>query len=328
MTIRDAHILITGGAGFIGSHLARACVREGATVACILRPGTNPWRLLEALPSVTRIEANLEDERAVASSVAKFHPTVIFHLASVINRKRDISLYPELHDAHVGVTRHLVTAALNLPTSPRFIHTGTIEEYGRGPVPYREEQRELPVTPYSLTKQESVQLVLYAAREHGLSASVIRPSLTYGPMKGIGMFIPDFIRSAMTTKIFKMSAGEQTRDFLYVDDAVRAYIAVATADGVEGEIFNVATGVETKLKDVAEKLRAHFNGDVTVEYGAFPTDPRVETMRCFMSINKITERLSWRPLVSLEEGLAKTVAWHRVASDAYATELWGELSTG
>lgn len=322
MILHDARVVLTGGSGFIGSHLARACVREGAQVTCLLRPGSNPWRLFDAADKIRRVEVDLTQTEAVQAIVSEIQPHVIFHLAADTNRKRDLSLYPRMHATHVLSTLNLVSAALKLSLLPRFIHTGTIEEYGRGPVPYREDQREDPVTPYSLTKHEATRLVLYAAREHGLPAIVIRPSLTYGPTKGKGMFIPDFIRAALTTKVFDMSPGEQTRDFIFVEDVVRAHLAAATADGISNEIFNAATGVETRLKDAAEALRALFGGDVQINYGAYPCDPRVETMRCFMDIQKSKERLGWEPAVSLHEGLAKTVAWYRDEAGPYEELLW------
>jgi nucleoside-diphosphate-sugar epimerase len=321
MTIRDARILITGASGFIGSHLARACVREGATVTCLLRPGSDPWRLLDARPAATIRTVDLANEEAVRAAVMETAPDVMFHLIGDTRRARDLALYESLHAAHVTSTRNLVSAALALPRPPRFISTGTIEEYGRGPVPFVESQRESPVTPYSVTKLEGSRLVEYASREQGLPGVILRPALTYGPLKGKGMFIPDFIRAAMTTKAFKMSPGEQTRDCIYVDDVVRAYLAAATTEGIEGEIFNVGTGVETRMKDIAESLRALCGGDVAIEYGAYPCDPRVETMRCVMDVQKAKERLSWQPSLTLAEGLSRTVEWYLTSSSAYE-HLW------
>lgn len=321
MKISGSRVLITGASGFIGSHVARACVREGAEVSCLVRPGSDLWRLLDEGKSVRSIEVNMTDAGAVKEAVTSANPQIIFHLAANTNRKRDLSLYGEMHAAHVQPTLNLISAALGLSTVPRFIHTGTIEEYGRGPVPYREDQFAQPISPYSLTKYEATELVLFAAREYGLSAIVLRPSLTYGSLKGRGMFIPDFLHAALTTKVFDMSPGEQTRDFIHVDDTVRAHLIAAEADGVSGEIFNVATGVETKLKDVAETLRALSGGDVVVNYGAYPCDPNKETMRCFMNIKKINDRLSWKPNISLNDGLASTVEWYLKSSFSFE-RLW------
>lgn len=321
MTIRDARILVTGASGFIGSHVTRACVREGAEVACFLRPNSNPWRLLEALPHVTRYDVDLTNEEDVMAKMETFRPDIIFHLAADTMRKRDLEIYEPQHLTHTVSTLRLIQAALKLPTLPRFVHTGTIEEYGRGSVPFREDQCASPVTPYSLTKLEAVHLAMYAAHEHGLPVVVVRPAMTYGPLKGKGMFIPDFFRAAMTTKEFKMSPGEQTRDIMYVDDLVRGYLALATTERVEGEIFNVGTGVETRMKDLAERLRILCGGDTVIQYGAYPCDPKIETMRCVMDIQKMRDRVSWQPTVGLEEGLARTADWYLNASASYE-ELW------
>lgn len=321
MTIPESRIIITGASGFIGSHLARACVAQAAEVTCLLRPGSNPWRLLEALSQVRCVEVDPLDQEQITKVFQDVRPNIVFHLAANTNRTRDLNVYEGLHATHVTMTRCLVLAALSLTERPRFIHTGTIEEYGRGAVPFQEDQREMAVTPYSLTKLAATQLVAYAAREHGLPAVILRPSLTYGPLKGKGMFIPDFIRAAMTTKSFNMSPGEQTRDFMHVNDLVRAYFAAAVTLGIEGEIFNIAAGVETPLKHVAERLHELCGGDTTVNYGFYPCDPRVETMRCFMNIEKSKQRLGWEPRTALEDGLRKTVEWYLNESSAYE-HLW------
>jgi len=317
MPLRDRRILVTGATGFIGSHVARACVREGATVACTIREGTDPWRLLEALPAVARYNVNLEDQAAVTDMVESFRPHIIMHLAARINRTRDLGLHETQHAANVRSTLYLVRAALKCPDLTRFVYTGTIEEYGRGEVPFKEIQREEPITPYSLTKHEGARLVLYASGEQGLPGVVLRPSLTYGPLQSDRMFIPDFIRCALTTKVFDMSPGDQTRDFLHVDDAARAYCMAAAAEGINGEIFNIATGIEMKLKHVAERLRAEFDNDIIVNYGARPCNPQVETMRCFMDISKARERLGWEPKIDLATGLKQTVRWYRDHASIY-----------
>jgi UDP-glucose 4-epimerase len=322
MPVTGKRILITGASGFIASHLVRACVAQGAEVTCTVRPGgTAPWRLLDTVSKVTIKEVDLKDGAAVAQMFADVQPDIVFNLAADRNRARKLELYEGGHETHTRTTLSLVRAALASSKPVRFVQTGTIEEYGRGPVPYREEQREEPITPYSLTKHEATRLVLYAAREHGLDAVVIRPSLTYGPLQGRGMLLTGFFQAALTTKTFDMSAGEQTRDFLFVEDAVRALILAGTADGIQGELFNIAGGVERKLKDAMEIVQKAWSDPVTVNKGVYPTDPNVETMRCFMDISKIHDRLGWAPEVTFEEGIRRTVEWYKTSASQYE-HLW------
>jgi nucleoside-diphosphate-sugar epimerase len=321
MHLSNKRILVTGAAGFIGSHVARACVREGAEVACILRPGSNPWRLQDAQSVVKRYDADLEDASLVTKTMKDFNPDILLHLATSVNRARDLDIYTAQHTSNTLSTLNLVRSALDSPNLTHFVHTGTIEEYGRGDVPFQESQREDPITPYSLTKHESVRIVMYAAREHGLPATTLRPSLTYGPLQNSRMFISSFIRAALTTKRFDMSPGEQSRDFLHVNDAANAYLLAASANNINGKIFNVATGVETKLKDAAEQLSALFNNDIEINYGAYPCDPNVETMRCFMENSKIREQLNWQPTINLQDGLAQTVDWYQQHASVYE-HLW------
>lgn len=321
MPLHNARIAITGASGFIGSHLTRACVAEGASVGCFIRNQATAWRLTDILPQVTVFPADLEDASAIHDAIHTFKPDIILHLAANTKRTRDLALYERQHSAHVQTTLNLIRAARELPGLVRFVHTGTIEEYGRGDVPFQETQREEPVTPYSLTKHEATRLTLYAAHEHAFPATVLRLPPVYGPLQGKGMFIPDFIRAALTTGAFDMSPGEQTRDFLHVDDAVQAFLRAAEDRTSVGEIFNVGTGVETKLKDAADLLRTIWGTDIQINRGAFPCDPHVETMRCVMSIEKIRTQLGWSPRSALEDGLRRTVEWYKSSAHLYE-HLW------
>ena len=313
-------ILITGGTGFIGSKLAAELLRLGADVHITSRKADGGWRIEEIRSKVTIHESSLTDGPEVMALVQKIQPNYIFHLASSTNRKNDLALYEEQYGIHVQSSLNLIRAATALPSFVRLIHTGTNEEYGRGPSPYQESQREDPVQPYSLTKIMGTHLVQFAAKELHFPAVIVRLSLTYGPCQGPGMFITGLIKSCIEGKDFDMTPGEQTRDFNYVDDAVQGLILAATTPSIEGEIFNIGSGREIQVREMAERIYAYMKPRMKLNVGAVPYRPGGELMHCWLDITKARERLGYLPKTPLEDGLQKTLDWYN--AHAHETRIW------
>jgi len=194
----------------------------------------------------------------------------------------------------------------------RFIYTGTIEEYGSGEAPFRESQRELPVSPYSLTKAMATNLAEYASREENFPAVVVRAPLVYGPAQDVGEFlIPNVIKSCIKDKSMLLPPSEQTRDFLFVEDLVEGMLDVAVARGMNSEIINIGSGKETSVREVLTLVHKLAGGRANVlQFGAVPYR-RNEIMHSWLDINKAKRIIKWVPGTGLEDGLRKTVMWYR-----------------
>src|SRR5205085_2108423 len=142
---------------------------------------------------------------------------------------------------------------LELPLQA-FVQTGTFEEYGTGPVPFVEDQREEPVSPYSASKAAATHFCQMLHRSLHYPVIVLRPCLMYGPFQSADMFIPSLIDSCLRGQDFPMTSGEQTRDLSYVSDVIEAYLLAIRRPKAIGEVINIGSGQEYKIKDVAKKI--------------------------------------------------------------------------
>lgn len=306
MSFKNKRVLVTGGAGFIGSRVVGRLISLGAEVQVLEAEG----KQCNLAGTEKVVYAGMSDERIIEDTVLAYKPHYIFSLAAKLARDQSWELFSELFQVHVKNLEHLISAAGQAQELRRLVHVGTIDEYGKIEAPFKEADRENPQNPYALTKLMGSRLVEYAAKTGKIPAAVVRLALTYGPAQRRGMFVPDLIRSCIDGKEFSMTAGEQTRDFLYVDDAVEGILAVAAAQNVEGEIFNIGSGQPTKIRDAAEMIRRETGNACTINFGAIPYRED-ENMDYWLDKKKAADRLGWMPKISLVEGLRSTITWYK-----------------
>jgi nucleoside-diphosphate-sugar epimerase len=234
---------------------------------------------------------------------------LVFHLASGADVGTDLSVL----DGQIRVTQmaaiHVALACLELQVR-RVVHVGSGKEYGSGPAPFRETQELAPVSPYAAAKAAATAFMRMFAASHGLPAVVVRPFLTYGPAQDANLLIPGLILHALEGRDFPMTAGEQLREFNYVDDIVAGLLCAGEAPGVEGLVFNVGCGEPRRVRDVVSLVLELMGNPICVEFGKLPY--RAGETRQFYCENERARRLlGWRPRVPLEEGLGRTIAWYR-----------------
>jgi len=309
MDWRDKGVLVTGGAGFIGSHLTRRLVTEGAHVHIFIKKDEALSRIQDILAHLTVWEADLADPASLQDILSQFNPQVIFHLAALVNSSRSWDLVQGMIQNNIVGTANLLMALKDSGVEV-FVHTSSSEEYGFLNTPFTESQRESPVSPYSFSKLSSTIFCQMAAKIFNLPTHILRLSPTYGPAQEGSMLIPSAIHDLLTKKEFSMTAGEQLRDFTYVDDVVEAFLRIATIKPGSGEIFNVGTGLPRKVNDVIEIIQKHCGQDGVVNRGAIPYR-KGEGMESYCNSEKIKQLTGWSPKVSLEEGLQTTVAWYK-----------------
>ena len=279
-------VLVTGGTGFIGTHLARALAREGADVEV--------W---------SRATVDVRDRAAVAAALAARPPSRIFHLAGVRVMGNSAANLATMFETHVIGTLNVAQAA----ASARIVVVGSGEEYGRGPVPFREAQVAEARTAYAVSRLATTLACLSLATPR---ICVARLAVVYGPDQAGEMFIPSLMKACSEGKPFSMTSGEQTRDFLYVDDAVEALLALSRSDDAAGKVVNVGSGIERTVREAAELAARLWGPAADLRIGAIPSRPG-EASRYVCAIDQIHELTGWRPRVSLDEGLARTIAWWR-----------------
>ncbi len=300
-------VLISGISGFIGSHLARRLVNEGSEVYGLVRNTSNLWRISDIKNQVSIYYADLKDFESVKNIVHDVQPLKIFHLAAYVDVSRSFAVLDNIVKNNIKGSLNLLRALEGIDYDC-FINTGTCEEYGDNPVPFREDQIPKPVSPYSASKVSVTMFCQMLYKTLGLPIVTLRPFLTYGPGQENNMLIPSVIKSVIKGESFEMTAGEQTREFNYVDDIVEGFIKAATTKKAIGEIINIGNGLEFKIKDVVKKILELMNSPFKPNIGVLGYRPG-ETWHFYCDNTKAMELLGWGPRVNLEDGLKMTIDW-------------------
>jgi UDP-glucose 4-epimerase len=293
-------VLVTGGAGFIGSHVAEALVARGKDVVVLddLSSGKR-----ENLPEGAElVEGDIREPQDELFAGVK--PDVCFHLAAQADVRVSVAR-PE-HDARINVigTINLLEAAREHGTQLVFSSTGGAI-YGECDGPAPENAPRQPLAPYGTSKLAGEEYLATYNRLHGTKHVALRYGNVYGPRQDphgeagvVAIFLKRFL-SGEQPKIF--GDGKQTRDYVYVVDVVRATLAAAERDG---GVYNVGTGRETSVVELFDLCRrVAGKGDVEPEFA--PPRPG-ELQRSVLDVSRAVDELGWRPEHSLEEGLRET----------------------
>ena len=319
---KDRTVLVTGAGGFIGSQLVEALLANGAHVHAFVRYNSrgDPG-LLRLLPSnlkdnLTVIAGNLSDQNAIikAAQGCEF----VFHLGALISIP-----YSYYHPAEVAETNFMGTLNVLMACRElgvkRLIHTSTSEVYGTARrAPIDEEHPLQGQSPYSASKIGADKLVESFYCAYNLPVVTVRPFNTYGPRQSARAVIPTIITQALTESIVHLGNLDTTRDFTYVSDTVHGFMCAGELDGVEGGVFNLGTGQEIRIGDIAQRIADLMDHPVTLVVDQERLRPEKSEVLRLISDNQLArEKLGWVPQVSLDLGLEQTVAWIRDHLDLY-----------
>jgi len=233
-------------------------------------------------------------------------PEIVFHLAANIDRTSEFDIIRNMISVNLVGTLNLLESLENISSCQSIIVAGTSEEYGNNQVPFKEYYKEDPVSPYSFSKVCASYLSKMLFNVYKLPIIVLRPTLAYGPGQEGTMFIPTLIKTLLCDEKFMMTSGEQTRDFIFIDDLVNAYVRAGVSEGHFGEIFNIGAGKAYKIREVACRIASFLNKQNFLKIGA-KDYRKSEIMSYFVDISKAKKLLNWTPMVSLEEGLKHTI---------------------
>jgi NAD dependent epimerase/dehydratase len=327
-------ILVTGADGFIGSHLVEHLVRRGFDVrAFVYYNSFNSWGWLDhAAAEVKRkldvFAGDVRDPHGVRSAMDGCH--AVFHLAALIAIPYSYHSPDTYVDTNVKGTLNVVQAARDLGVE-RVVHTSTSEVYGTAKyVPITEEHPLQGQSPYSATKIGADQIALSFHKSFGTPVAVIRPFNTYGPRQSARAIIPTVITQiAAGQRRLKLGALHPTRDFNYVDDTVRAFLAVAESDAAIGEVVNACSDFEVSIGDTVQAIAELMGVAVEIEAEAVRMRPGAsEVERLWGDNRKLRELTGWAPeyggTEGFRRGLQKTIAWYREARNLayYKTEVY------
>jgi NAD dependent epimerase/dehydratase len=310
-------VAVTGGDGFIGSHLVERLVADGNRVrAMALYSAFGTWGWLDHLPadvkdSVEVIAADVRDPRAVREFIGD--ASVLYHLAALIAIPYSYRAPQSYLDTNASGTLNVLEAARDLGTA-RVVHTSTSEVYGTAlHVPIDESHPLQAQSPYAASKVAADKLAESYHLSFGLPVVTLRPFNTYGPRQSARAVIPTVVTQlAQASTPLRLGLLTPTRDFNHVTDTVAAFLAVGTApaDRVIGRVFNSGTGVETSIADVVTLVGEILGVEPEVETEEARTRPDAsEVMRLVADATALRDATGWAPEVPLRDGLAGTVAW-------------------
>jgi UDP-glucose 4-epimerase len=307
-------VLLTGATGFVGSHLLRRLLAQGRhEVAALIRRGSDTWRIEDVLSRVTRIEGDLDDVRAWEGRAATFAPDAVLHLAwgGVGNRSRN----DPAQAGNIPSTIALVQLAGRIGAR-HWIGLGSQAEYGPHPEPIDEAVPTRPTTLYGVAK---LSAGLFAGRlcdEAGLRFGWLRLFSSYGEGDDPGWMIPYLILKLLAGEKPSLTEGTQLWDYIHVEDAARAIVAVAEAPGASG-VFNLGSGRSQTLRRIVELIRDSIDHRLPLGFGDVPFRPD-QVMRLEAVVDRLRGATGWEPRVDLADGLRRTVAWYRENRRRYA----------
>ncbi len=309
----EKRVLITGAGGFIGSHLTERLIELGASVGAFVRYNSRAdWGLLpkEILAQVDIIPGDFRDLDAVRAAVEGVD--YVFHLGALIAIPYSYVHPAEVVESNVLGTMNILLAARDADVE-RVIHTSTSEVYGTAiRVPMDENHPLQGQSPYSASKIGADKIAESFYRSYDLPVITVRPFNTYGPRQSTRAVIPTIITQALTKKSIKLGNLDAKRDLTYVDDTVSGFIAAAQRQGVEGQTFNLGTGVEVRIGDLAAEIIAIIDRDVKIEVDISRLRPEKSEVQRLLSDNSLAKQyLGWEPTTSLTTGLQETINWIR-----------------
>ena len=308
-----AHYLVTGGAGFIGSHLAEELVRRGERVRVVDSLITGRRDNLAHLPQVEFVEGDLAEPEVARRAVAGVD--FVLHQAAIPSVPRSVQDPVASNRANIDASLNVLVAARDARVK-RVVYAGSSSAYGDTPtLPKTETMPTAPLSPYALQKLVAEQYCRMFTALYGLETVTIRYFNVFGPRQDpsspysgvISLFISALCEGRRPTI---HGDGEQTRDFTYVANVVDGVLRACHAPAASGEVVNVATGGRISLNTLFRVVRDLVQADVEPVYGA----PRAGDVRDSQAdISKARRILGYEPVVSFEDGLEKTVAWFRAS---------------
>ncbi|MFA5392867.1 MAG: GDP-mannose 4,6-dehydratase [Candidatus Ratteibacteria bacterium] len=309
--------LITGATGFIGSCLLRRLLDSNKKVHIILREEAKAWRIKDILNKVTCHISDLSDLQALEGIVAKIKPDIIYHLATY-------GAYPFQNEpdkiirTNILGTWNLLRAVSNIKYE-LFINTGSSSEYGFKEVPMEETDLLEPASYYAVTKCSQTLLCFHIAREEKRPIVTIRPFSVYGPYEEPTRFIPTLMKALYYNEKMRLVSPEISRDYIYVDDVVNAYLRIDRLKNFAGEVFNIGTGVQSSINNAIEVAATVTGKTADFKWGEMKLRAW-DTTKWVADISKARRLLGWSPEIDLKKGLSLTWKWFKTNRSLYNSQ--------
>jgi len=319
MNLQNKKILVTGADGFIGSHLTEALIRQGYDVrAFVYYNSFNSWGWLDSSAQDIRdsldiFSGDIRDPHGVRKAMDGCD--IVLHLAALIAIPYSYHSPDTYVDTNIKGTLNIVQAARELEVE-KVVHTSTSEVYGTARlVPITEDHPLQGQSPYSATKIGADQVAMSFYNAFNTPVAIIRPFNTYGPRQSARAIIPTVITQIANGKrSIKLGSLHPTRDFSYVKDTVRGFIAVAESDRSIGQVINIGSNYEISIGEAAQLIAEVMGAEIEIETEDIRIRPeKSEVERLWADNSRAKELLGWEPVYGgrdgFKRGLTDTVAW-------------------
>ena len=302
--MRNKLVVVTGGAGFIGSHIAWELVKDNEV---IIIDNLYTGKEENVPPGAKLVKADIRDYSTIAELIG--HADYVFHEAAQVSVVESIRDPVFTEEVNVIGTINILRALLD--GHGKLIFASSAAVYGDNPnLPLKETERPKPLSPYGLTKVAAEEYLRVFHELYGLPVVALRYFNVFGPRQGFNQYagvISIFINRALRNEpLVIYGDGKQTRDFIYVKDVVRANLLVAESRRSNGRVFNVATGKQTSILELAVKIIEITGANTSIIFDK----PRPGDIRHSLADIGEIRKLGFEPEFSLEEGLKKTVEWY------------------
>ncbi len=298
-------LLIVGGTGFLGKHLAAASIGKGYKVTIL---SLNKPDQLEKLDKANYLAADLRSFQQVNSQLSGMRFNYVVNLGGYVDHGEYLKGGKEAIDAHFSGVQNLLQS-LDWDALKCFVQIGSSDEYGDHCAPQSEDLREKPISSYAAAKVAACQLLQMLHRVEGFPSVILRLFLVYGEEQNPQRFIPQIIKGCLGDERFPASKGEQLRDFCHVRDVVEGILMALKTPAAIGEVINIASGKPVKIKDVLEIIRTTIGKGKAI-YGEIEYRPN-ENMQLYADISKAMKILSWQPKMNLREGLNQVIEHYK-----------------
>lgn len=322
-------VLITGAGGFIGSHLTEDLVERGANIKAFIKYNSrNDWGLLELLQrnkldQIEVIMGDLRDADAIRNVTKDID--IIFHLGSIIAIPYSYIHPRETIETNIIGTLNMLTGSKENGVE-KVIHTSTSEVYGTALyVPIDEKHPLQAQSPYSASKISADKIAESFHHSFNIPLVIVRPFNTYGPRQSARAVIPTIITQALTGKKIYLGSLHPTRDYTYIDDVIKAFITVAESKNISGEVINVGSNFEISINELAKKIIYLVGGKKEIIIDSKRKRPiKSEVERLWCDNSKAIQLLGWKPSVSFDDGLKKTISWISDNINIYKSEIYNQ----
>lgn len=298
------YILLTGGTGFVGSHLLEELLNLNKRVILLKRSFSNSWRINELIDNRNLVLKNTDEDK-LNDIFNNYDIEGIFHLATFAQRSHESEYVQEMIDSNISFPTQLLENSINNNVK-FFINTGSFSEYELKNSPISEKSKIKSFNLYASTKTAFEEILKFYSDNYDLMTSTLKLFTPYGPKDDEIKIMPYLIINSIKKNNLLIKSPTKKLDFIYVKDVIECYIALMNniSKLQQYESFNVGTGIGTSLKDVLKIIEGYLGKNEIVEYG------NLEDEKVWCSNRKIKEKLDYIPKINLEKGIKYTIDYY------------------